>query len=118
DADRDAGRRHLLAGEALDQPVIAPAAHHGAEPDGLAAIVTDRRGQFRLEHGAGVIFQATHYGGIDTDTIAISACHSEIENISKFLESFLTNRGLAFVESKFHALKKIGLVRICATNHK
>ena len=67
DADGDAGGGNLLAGEALDQPVIAPAADHRAEPDGLAALVLDRRGQLGLEHGAGVIFQPAHDRGIDSD---------------------------------------------------
>ena len=65
DADGDAGGRHLLAGEALDQAVIAPAAHHRAEPDRLAALVLDGSGQLGLEHGPGVIFQPAHDGGID-----------------------------------------------------
>ena len=58
DADRDAGGRHLLAGEALDEAVIAAAAHHRAEPDRLSALVLDGSGQLGLEHGAGVILQA------------------------------------------------------------
>src|SRR3990172_12328927 len=45
DADGDAGGRNLLAGEALDQAVIATAAHHRAEPDGLALFVHDGRRQ-------------------------------------------------------------------------
>ena len=59
-ADGDAGGRNLLAGEALDQPVIAPAADDRAEPDGLAALVLDGSGQLSLEHGARVIFQPAH----------------------------------------------------------
>ena len=68
-ADGDAGGGNLLAGEALDEPVIAPAAHHRAEADRLPALVFDGRGQLGLEHGAGVIFEAAHDGGIDADPI-------------------------------------------------
>ncbi len=67
-ADGDAGRGDLLAGEALDEPVIAPAAHHRAEPDRLAALVLDRRGQLSLEHRPGVIFEPAHDGGIDCES--------------------------------------------------
>ncbi len=35
-ADGDTGRRHLLAGEALDETVIASAADDGAKADRLA----------------------------------------------------------------------------------
>ena len=64
-ADGNAGGRHLLAGEALDEPVIATAADHGAEANGLAAIVFDGGLQLRLEDGAGVIFEPAHNRRID-----------------------------------------------------
>ncbi len=35
-ADGESGGRNLLAGEALDETVIAPAAHYRAEPDRLS----------------------------------------------------------------------------------
>ena len=73
-ADGDAGGRHLLAGEALDQAVIAPAADDGAEADRLAALVGDGRGQLGLEHRAGVIFKATDDGGIDDYPLFVVAC--------------------------------------------
>ena len=64
-ADGESGGRNLLAGEALDKTVIAPAAHYRAEPDRLPALVLDGCGQLSFEHGAGVIFEATDDGGIN-----------------------------------------------------
>src|SRR5262245_12558001 len=49
-ADGNAGCRHLLAGEALDQPVITPAADDRAESHGLAAFVLDGSEKLGLEH--------------------------------------------------------------------
>ena len=81
-ADGDAGGRNLLAGEALDQPVIAPAADDRAEPDGLTLLVLDRSGQLGLEHWSCVIFQPAHDRGIDFESIshiqppAMSGCRA------------------------------------------
>ena len=41
-ADGEAGGRHLGAEEALDQPIVAPAAADRAEAHGLAVLVHDR----------------------------------------------------------------------------
>ncbi len=65
DADGNAGRRNLLAGEARDQIVIAPAARDRAEHDLLARFVLDREGELRLEHRAGVIVEPADDAGID-----------------------------------------------------
>ena len=73
DADGDAGGRHFLAGEALDQSVIASAETDRAKPDRLPALVLHRRQQLRLEHWAGVILEAAHDGGIDTDSLIVAS---------------------------------------------
>ncbi len=69
DADGKAGRGHRLFAEARDQPVIAPAAADRAEDDFLALFVGDGEGQFDLEDGAGVIFEAADDGGVDLDAV-------------------------------------------------
>ena len=68
-ADGESGGRNLLAGEALDETIIASAAHHRAEADRLPALVFDGRGQLGFEHGAGVIFEAADDGGVDADAV-------------------------------------------------
>src|SRR5262249_60757554 len=73
-ADRASGGRALLAGEALDEAVIAPAAHHRSDADRLPALVFDRREELSLEHGASVIFEAAHDGGVDADASVVVAC--------------------------------------------
>ena len=65
DADGNADGRHLLAGEARDQIVIAPAAADRAEHDGLARSRSSRERQLRFEHRAGVIVQPAHDAGIE-----------------------------------------------------
>ena len=93
-ADRDAGGGHLLAGEALDQPVVAAAAHHRAEPHGLPALVLDGRRQLRLEHGAGVIFEPAHDGGIDHDAVGAEAGRrQQIVHGGHFADAFLADCG-------------------------
>ena len=58
DADGEAGGGHLLAGEARDEIVVAPAAADGAEADGVALLVLGRDQQLGFEDGAGVVFEA------------------------------------------------------------
>ena len=55
--------RHLAPQETLDQTVVAPTAADRAEAHGLAVLVFDRKAQFGLEHGAGVVFEAPHHRG-------------------------------------------------------
>ena len=74
DADGKAGRRHRLAAEARDQPVIAPAAADRAEADDLALLVGDFGQQFGLVDRAGVIFEAADDGGIDRMRSGAIAC--------------------------------------------
>ena len=78
----------LLPEEALDQTVVAPAAADRAEAHGLAVLVFDRKGQFGLEHGAGVVFEAAHDRGVDADAIfAIAAGAHELGDRIEFFET-------------------------------
>jgi hypothetical protein len=77
DADGDAGRRHLLPGEALDQVVIAPAAGDRAELARAALLVGDLEGQFGLVDRAGVVAEAAHDGGVDDDAVGAVALGGE-----------------------------------------
>ena len=93
-ADRDAGGRHLLAGEALDKAVIAAAAHHGAQPDLLPALIDNGRGQLCLEHGTGVVLEPAHDGGIDHDTVGgETAGRQEIVHGGDLADALLADRG-------------------------
>ena len=74
-ADGDAGGRHRLAGEALHQIVIAPAARDRAELPLAALFIQDFKGQFRLEHRAGVIAKAADHAGVQNDAIRAIALH-------------------------------------------
>ena len=61
-ADREAGGRYFLAGEARDEIVIAPAAADGAEAHELAVLVARFHQQFAFEDGTGVIFETANHG--------------------------------------------------------
>ena len=63
DADGEAGRRNVLALEARDEPVVAPAARDRAEAHGLAVLAFDREGQLNFVDRAGVVFEAADDGG-------------------------------------------------------
>ena len=76
-ADGDAGGRHLLPGEALDEVVIAPAAGDGAELPGAALLVGDLEGQLGLVDRAGVVAEAAHDGGVDDDAVGAVALGGE-----------------------------------------
>ena len=69
DADAGAAGGHLLAREALDEVVVAPAAGHGTEAAGAALLVDDLSGQLGLEDRAGVVGEAAHDGGIEHDLV-------------------------------------------------
>ncbi len=64
-ADGEAGRGDRLGAEAGDEAVITPAAADRAEADGTAVLVLDLEGEFGLEDGAGVVFEAADDGGVD-----------------------------------------------------
>ena len=68
-ADGQSGGRNLLAGEALDEPIIASAAYDRAEADRLSALILDGRGELSLENGAGVIFEPAHDGWVKAYSI-------------------------------------------------
>ena len=71
-ADGEAGRRHRLAAEARDEPVIAPAAADRAEAHRAAFLVLDFEGQFNFVDRAGVVFEAADDGGVDANAIVRS----------------------------------------------
>src|SRR6185312_4074408 len=71
---RESRRRNILTAEAADEAVIAAAAADRAETHGATVIVFDLEGQLRLEHSAGVIFEAADDGRIDPDAISGVAC--------------------------------------------
>jgi hypothetical protein len=62
-----AGRRNGLPGEALDQPVIAPATCDGAELHRLALLVGHVEQQFALVDRAGVVLEPADNGRVDLD---------------------------------------------------
>ena len=64
-ADGEAGGRHLLAGEAGDEIVVAPAAADRAEADRAALLVLHLEGQLGLEHRAGVVLEPADDRRID-----------------------------------------------------
>ena len=71
-ADRKACRRDRLTAKARDRAlVIAPATTDRTEAHWLAIIARDFEGELGLEHGAGVIFEATDDGGVDADTAVV-----------------------------------------------
>ena len=59
DADGKTGCRHVLAGEAFYETVIAPAAADRTEDHFLALFIGDRERQLRFEDRSGVVFEAT-----------------------------------------------------------
>jgi hypothetical protein len=73
DADRNPGRRHRLAGEPLDQIVIAAAARHRTELARPAVFAGDVECQFGLEDRAGVIAEPAHDRGIDKHACRVRA---------------------------------------------
>ncbi len=89
--EREAGRRHVLAHEAADETVVAPAGADRAEADGAAVLAFDLEVQVRLEHGAGVVLQAADDGGTDKDSVLIASRRDHGCNSIKFPESLFTN---------------------------
>ena len=88
-ADGNAGGGHGLAGEAFDQIVIAPAARDRAELALAALFVKDFKGQFGLEHRAGVVAKAAHDAGVDHDAVgAVALRGQKFGNGFKFLHAF------------------------------
>src|SRR5690606_20970214 len=83
-ADGEPGRRHRLADETGDEPVIAPATRHRSEAHGIALLVLHFEGELGLVNGAGVIFEAADDGGVDADTI--SAVASRLDKSCDFLK--------------------------------
>ena len=91
DADGKAGRRHRLAAEARDQPVITPAAADRAEAHDLAVLVGDFGQQFGLEDRAGVVFEAADDGGVDRDAVGHrSLPHARARNLLQFVKPATT----------------------------
>jgi len=74
-ADGEARRRHRLAAEARDEPVIAPAARHRAEAHDLALLVRHLEQKLRLVDRAGIVFEPAHHGGVDPDApVVVAGC--------------------------------------------
>ena len=60
--------------EARHEIVVAPAAADRAEAHRAAVLVLDLEGQLDFEDRAGVVFEAAHDGGIDSDAaVAIAS---------------------------------------------
>ena len=72
DADGEAGRRHRLAHEARDEPIVTPAAADRAEAHRAAFVVFGFDQQFNFVDGAGVVLEAADDGWIDANSVA---CH-------------------------------------------
>ena len=85
DADREAGRGDGLAAEARDEAIVAAAATDGAEDDVLALLVGDGEGEFDLEDGAGVVFEAADDRGVEDDAIVEAGSGDETEDRGKLL---------------------------------
>src|SRR5690606_23288804 len=103
-ADGEAGCRHRFAAESRDQPVIAATAADRAEDHVLALFVLHLEGEFDLEDGARVVFEAADHGGVDLDAVGpVAARQKEALHLAKFSYS-LCERGthtiLVIVEGK------------------
>src|SRR5215216_3592044 len=95
-ADRKTRRRHRLAAEARDQPVIAATSADGAEADRAAFFVLGLEGEFDLVDGTGVIFEAAHDGWIDNDLIRpIARCRDKLAYRVEFVAALLSDLALA-----------------------
>src|SRR5262249_2057441 len=93
DADGETGRRHVVAAEAADEAVVAPAAADRAEAHRPAFVVLDLEGELHLEDGTGVVLQAAHDGGIDTNAIfSIASASCEFCNGRQIVEALLEQR--------------------------
>src|SRR5690606_10330532 len=87
--DGNPGRGDRLAGETLDEVVIAPAASDGTELPGTALFVEDLEGQFGLEDGAGIVAEAADDGGVDDDAVgAVALGGEERGDLLKLLDAF------------------------------
>jgi hypothetical protein len=92
DADGDAGGRHLLPGEALDEVVVAPAAGDGAELPRAALLVGDLEGELGLVDRAGVVAEAADDGGVDDDAVgAVALGGEEVGDLFELGDAFEAN---------------------------
>ena len=110
DADGETGRWDFLAREAGDEIVIAPAAADGPEAHRLTVIAFDLERQLGLEHGTGIIFEATDDGGVDADTITrITRNSNKFLDIREFRKACIISRVALNIGFKF--LSPLHIVR-------
>src|SRR5262249_20975470 len=78
DADREAGRRHILLQEAADEPIIAAAAANGAEADRAAILVLHLEGEIGFEDGARVVLETTNDRWINTYSAGVTRAVNDV----------------------------------------
>src|SRR5262249_32549656 len=100
-ADGEARRGNLLAREARDEIVIAPAAPDRPEADGPALIVLRFDQQLSFEDRAGVVFEATDDRRVDTDTIrAVASGRNLVLDLRQLVDTGAQGRRLRIFKSK------------------
>ena len=96
---RHARRGHRLAGEALDEVVVAPAARDRAELARLAVVAQDLEGQLGLEDGAGVVAEAADDRGVEDHAVrAVAAGVEQGGDLLQLLDALRTRSPSAAAE--------------------
>ena len=85
------GRRHRLAAEARDEPVVAPAAADRAEAHRAAFLVFGVEQEFNFVDRAGVVFETADDGRIDHGSVVtVTCCRHESCIVAKLGNSCLS----------------------------